>query len=183
MAGRRPLPAAELLVRYARAHRDLRNLALHRIGVPMLAFGTAVLLARAQLGIGGHTLSLAWAAWGLAAAWFLGRGHLGLGVTAGLGSAMLVALAQLAAAGGTARWLGIGLTSLLLGALMLRAGHYYEGRRTARAGDLAGLLGPPLFVAAELLFACGRARALAAEIERRAGPAVLRDLAHPTEPA
>jgi uncharacterized membrane protein YGL010W len=183
MAGRRPLPAAELLVRHARAHRDLRNLALHRVGVPMLMFGAAALLARAQIGFGGRPLSLAWAAWGLACAWFLSRGHLGLGLIASLGSAALVALAQPVAAGGTVPWLAIGLSALLLGALMQRAGHYYEGRRAAFAGDLASLLAPPLFVAAEGIFACGRGRALAAEIERRAGPSVLRDLAHPREPA
>ncbi|MBN8510939.1 MAG: hypothetical protein J0L57_20290, partial [Burkholderiales bacterium] len=61
--------------------------------------------------------------------------------------------------------------------------HYYEGRRPPFGSDFAGLLVPPLFVAAEALFACGRRRALAAEIERRAGPPVLRNLAHPTEPA
>jgi uncharacterized membrane protein YGL010W len=179
MAARLFLPAADLLVPFARAHRDLRNLALHRIGVPVLVFGVAVLLARAQVVIGGHALSLAWAGWALAALWFLSRGHLGLGLAASLGSATLVALAQPLAAGGAAPWLAVGLSGVLVGALMQRAGHYYEGRRPAFVGDLAALLVPPLFVAADALFACGRARALAAEIERRAGPTVLRDLAHP----
>jgi len=36
-----------------------------------------------------------------------------------------------------------------------------------------------MFVTAELLFSLGLARPLASEIERRAGPTVLRDLAHP----
>jgi uncharacterized membrane protein YGL010W len=179
MATRLFLPAADLLVPFARAHRDLRNLALHRVGVPVLVFGVAVLLARAQVVLGGRALSLAWVAWALATPWFLTRGHLGLGLVASLGGASLVALAQPLGAGGTAPWLGVGLSAVLAGALLQRAGHYYEGRRPAFVGGLTALLVPPLFVAADALFACGRARALAAEIERRAGPTVLRDLAHP----
>jgi uncharacterized membrane protein YGL010W len=179
MSGRLSLPASELLVQYARAHRDPRNLATHRVGVPMLVFGVAVLLARAHLGIGAQLLSVAWCAWALAALWYASRGRLALGLAAASGTALLVAAAHLAARGSSAQWLGFGLSFAGAGALLLRAGHYYEGRRPAAPPDLAGLLVPPLFVAAEALFACGHARELAAEIERRAGPAVLRDLAHP----
>ena len=49
----------------------------------------------------------------------------------------------------------------------------------AFADDLVGLLVGPMFVTAEALFAMGIARPLLDEVERRAGPTVLRDLAHP----
>jgi len=45
--------------------------------------------------------------------------------------------------------------------------------------DLVGLLVGPMFVTGEALFAAGLCRSLAEEIERRTGPTLLRDLAHP----
>ena len=47
------LPADELMVQYARYHRDQRNIATHMIGVPMIVFGVGVLLARGHLPSGG----------------------------------------------------------------------------------------------------------------------------------
>ena len=58
-------------------------------------------------------------------------------------------------------------------------GHYYEGRKPAFVDDLIGLLVGPMFVVAEALFMLGWGKPLLAEIERRAGPTHLRDLAHP----
>ena len=54
------LPADDLMVQYARYHRDRRNIATHMIGVPMIVFGVGVLLARGQVPPGEHGLSLAW---------------------------------------------------------------------------------------------------------------------------
>lgn len=173
------LPADELLVQYARRHRDRRNIATHMVGIPMIVFGLGVLLARGHVGAGDAAVSLAWLAWGLATLWYVTRGHLLLGLTVSLGQAALFALAHLVAGGGVAPWLGWALGFFLLGWLLQFAGHYYEGRRPAFADDLSGLLVGPMFVAAEALFAAGLARGLAAEVERRAGPTVLRDLAHP----
>ena len=39
-------PARELLVQYARYHRDRRNIATHFVGIPMIVFAISVLLAR-----------------------------------------------------------------------------------------------------------------------------------------
>jgi uncharacterized membrane protein YGL010W len=58
-------------------------------------------------------------------------------------------------------------------------GHFYEGRKPAFMDDAVGLLVGPMFVVAEFLFSQGWGKALMAEIERRAGPTMLRDLAHP----
>ena len=78
-----------------------------------------------------------------------------------------------------AHWLSWGLGFFIVGWIIQFIGHYYEGKKPAFADDLVGLLVGPMFVTAELLFALGMARPLAREIERRAGPTVLRDLAHP----
>jgi uncharacterized membrane protein YGL010W len=173
------LPANDLMVQYARYHRDRRNIATHMVGVPMIVFGLGVLLARAHVGSGGPGLSLAWMAWGAATLWYLSRGHLLLGVVVSLANALLFALAHLASAGSVANWLTWGLGFFAVGWVIQFIGHYYEGKKPAFADDLVGLLVGPMFVTAELLFTLGLARPLLQEIERRAGPTVLRDLAHP----
>jgi uncharacterized membrane protein YGL010W len=173
------LPADELMVHYARYHRDQRNIATHMIGVPMIVFGIGVLLARGQLPPGGPGLSLAWLAWGLATLWYLSRGHLLLGLAVSMANGLLFGLAHLASAGTVAHWLSWGLGFFTVGWVIQFIGHYYEGKKPAFTDDLVGLLVGPMFVTAELLFTLGLARPLAREIERRAGPTVLRDLAHP----
>jgi uncharacterized membrane protein YGL010W len=179
MASSLSLPADELIVQYARYHRDRRNIATHMVGVPMIVFGVGVLLARGQLGAGDAVLSLAWLAWGGATLWYLSRGHLLLGLAVSGVNALLFALAHLASAGTVAHWLSWGLGFFVVGWIIQFIGHYYEGKKPAFADDLVGLLVGPMFVAAELLFALGLARPLQQEVERRAGPTVLRDLAHP----
>lgn len=173
------VPAEELIVQFARVHRDQRNIATHMIGVPMVVFGCAVLLARGHLGAAATGLSLAWLAWSIATLWVVSRGHLLLGLTVGVASGVLFALAHLASAGTLVQALGWGLGFVLGGAALQWLGHCYEGRRAAWIDELHGLLVAPLFVAAEMLFALGLARPLQREVERRAGPTVLRDLAHP----
>ena len=65
----------------------------------------------------------------------------------------------------------------LVGWLIQFIGHWYEGRKPAFVDDLVGLLVGPMFVIAELLFMAGWNKPLSAEIERRAGPTHLRDIA------
>ncbi len=179
MASSLLLPADELMVQYARYHRDQRNIATHMVGVPMIVFGLGVLLSRGQLTSGDAGLSLAWLAWGLATLWYLSRGHLLLGMAVSLANGLLFALAHLAAAGTLSHRLSWGLGFFVGGWIFQFIGHYYEGKKPAFADDLVGLLVGPMFITAELLFALGLARPLQREIERRAGPTVLRDLAHP----
>ena len=179
MTSRLSLPADELMVQYAGRHRDQRNIATHMVGVPMIVFGLGVLLARGQMDLGSGSLSLAWLVWTLATLWYLSRGHLLLGLAVSAANALLFGLAHLASAGTAAHWLSWGLGFFTVGWIIQFIGHYYEGKKPAFADDLVGLLVGPMFVAAEVLFSLGLARGLQHEIERRVGPTVLRDLAHP----
>ena len=145
----------------------------------MIVFGLGVLLARGQLDLGSGSLSLAWLVWTLATLWYLSRGHLLLGLAVSAANALLFGLAHLASAGTVAHWLSWGLGFFGVGWVIQFIGHYYEGKKPAFADDLVGLLVGPMFVTAELLFTLGLARPLQQEVERRAGPTVLRDLAHP----
>lgn len=167
----------DLLIDYARAHRDERNIASHFVGVPMIVLAAAVLLAKPAVVVGGIGMTPAWIAFACAAAWYLSRAGftLGLAVSAGVGALTLAgeALAQR----GTASWLATGLGLLGLGSLIQAAGHWYEGRKPAFLDDAAALWVAPVFVTAEAMFGLGWNPALRDEIVRRAGPTTLRDLA------
>ncbi|MDO9075451.1 MAG: DUF962 domain-containing protein [Rubrivivax sp.] len=170
--------ALQLLTQYAAYHRDRRNIATHFVGVPMIMFGALVLLARPEFELGGVTLTPAALALALVLPWTLSRGALALG---GLTAAVWLALAVLAhlIAGATGQSAAWGLAFFAVGWLIQFVGHYYEGRKPAFVDDLVGLFVAPMFVLLEALAPLGLFRGLMAEVERRAGPTMLRDLAHP----
>jgi uncharacterized membrane protein YGL010W len=168
-------PAVDLMSQYAEYHRDKRNIATHFVGIPLIVFALGILLARAS--IGGYTL--AWIVWALATAWYLTRGNLVLGVATSIVNAVLIALAHPFAGVPLVPWLAWGIGFFALGWVIQFLGHYYEGRKPAFVDDVVGLLVGPMFVVGEWLFALGWGRDMLAEIERRAGPTHLRDLAAP----
>jgi uncharacterized membrane protein YGL010W len=169
--------ATELLSRYAEYHRDERNIASHFIGVPMIVFAVGVLLARPAFMLGGHALSPAWVAFALAAAWYLSRGNLVLGLAVSGCVGVLMLMAHQVAYGGIASWLAWGVGTFVMGWLIQFVGHWYEGKKPAFVDDITGLLVGPMFVTAEVMFMLGWNKPLLAEIERRVGPTVLRDMA------
>ena len=171
--------ATDLLVQYAAYHRDRRNITSHLVGVPMIVFAVGVLLARPAFPVGSMALTPAWIAFLLAAAWYLTRGNLVLGTAVSVAVGFLILLAHGVATGGIAVWLAWGVGLFVVGWLIQFVGHYYEGRKPAFVDDLTGLLVGPMFVVAEWLFALGARKPMLEEIERRVGPTILRDLAHP----
>lgn len=171
--------ATDLLVQYAAYHRDRRNIATHFIGIPMIVFAVGVLLARTPFPLAGWTLTPAWIAFALAAAWWLTRGTPSLGLATSAATAVLMLAAHRVSDGSTGAWLAWGAGVFALGWVLQFVGHYYEGRKPAFVDDLVGLLVGPMFVTAEAMFAAGWNRPLLQEIERRAGPTMLRDLTAP----
>jgi uncharacterized membrane protein YGL010W len=171
--------ADDLMVQYARYHRDRRNIATHFLGIPLIVFAISVLLARVSFDLGGRQLTLAVVLWAATTAWYLTRRNLVLGAGVSLVNGVLTILAHPVAAGSAAAWLGTGVGAFVVGWVLQFIGHYYEGRKPAFVDDLVGLLVGPMFVTGEALFALGLCQPLADEIERTAGPTHLRDLAHP----
>lgn len=108
------------LIRYAAAHRDPRNIALHCWGVPMVMAGICLLL-----------MNWAHAGWAVATA--------------------------------------------ASGFLLQAVGHWYEGRRSP-LGWINWALAP-VFVGLQAAHQLGWAQALWDEVEQRAGPRRMRDLA------
>ncbi|MGI9217984.1 MAG: DUF962 domain-containing protein [Hydrogenophaga sp.] len=164
-------PATRQLIEYARYHRDPRNIATHFVGIPLIAFGIAALLARVPMGGAGAVLPGAdWLVWGLTAVWYLrlGRASVTLPTIAALG--VLVALAHPLGAAPLSSWLSWGLGSFVVGWVFQTVGHVWEGRKPAFFDDLRGLLVGPMFLVAEVLSAAGRQRDLRPLIEAQAGP-------------
>jgi len=165
---------ADHLVRYAEYHRDRRNIATHLLGVPMIMFAVVLLLSRPALATVLDTpitpallVALATVTWTVA----LERSF---GLLMALVLAAMLALAAPLAAASTGAWLGWGGGLFVAGWILQFVGHWFEGRKPAFTDDLRGLLVGPLFVTAELLFLLGLRRELQAEVERRAGPTLVR---------
>ncbi|HEY6132606.1 MAG TPA: Mpo1-like protein, partial [Rubrivivax sp.] len=132
--------------------------------------------------VGGLVLSPCWLLFAIVAAWYLTRGHLGIGAatTAGVGVLMLAAHHVSELSGdSTGRWLAWGVGFFVVGWIIQFVGHYYEGRKPAFADAIVGLLVGPMFVVLEMLAPLGLFKGLMARIEAHAGPTLIRDLAHP----
>ncbi len=170
--------ATELMVQYARYHRDRRNIATHFVGVPLIVFGLSALLSRPELRLGEWSLTPIALVWAASTLWYLTRGNLLLGSLTALANGLLMALAIHLTEGAGWGWLAWGFGAFAAGWVIQFIGHFYEGRKPAFVDDLAGLLVGPMFLVGELLFALGLARRLSEDIVRAAGPTYLRNL-HP----
>jgi uncharacterized membrane protein YGL010W len=171
--------ATDLLAQYAEYHRDRRNIVSHFIGVPMIVFGVGVLLARATFPAFGTTSTLAWVVFALAAAWYLTRGNIVLGIAVSVAVGILIKLGHEVSGGSVGQWLAWGVGFFLVGWVIQFVGHWYEGRKPAFVDALIGLLVGPMFVVLELLAMAGWFKSLVERIEHRVGPTIVRDLAHP----
>ena len=169
--------ATDLLAQYAEYHRDRRNIVSHFVGVPMIVFGVGVLLARATFPAFGVSLTLAWIVFALAAAWYMTRGNIVLGIAVSVAVGVLIKLGHEVSGGSIAPWLAWGVGFFLVGWLIQFVGHWYEGRKPAFVDDVIGLVVAPMFIVAEAMFMLGWNKPLLSEIERRAGPTTMRDMA------
>ncbi|WP_374433348.1 DUF962 domain-containing protein [Inhella sp.] len=163
-------PALDLLAMYAAYHRDRRNIATHFIGIPLIVYALAILLARPGFELAGLALTPIHLVWLFSALWYLTRGELVLGAATSLVNLLLTALALPVATLATPQWLGWGIGLFVVGWVIQFIGHKYEGRKPAFVDDLVGLLVGPMFVVAEALFALGWGKPLLAAIEAQVGP-------------
>ncbi|NDV13709.1 DUF962 domain-containing protein [Crenobacter caeni] len=156
----------EQLSTYAAYHRDRRNIVSHFFGIPLIVVAVATLLGRTKIlpGVTPATL-LAAACVGY---YFMLERTLALAMVVFMGAALW--LGQWLASGSQAVWLASGVGLFVTGWAIQFVGHFWEGRKPAFVDDLMQLAIGPLFIVAEWLFALGLLPALAAEIERRAGP-------------
>lgn len=157
------------LAQYAAYHRDARNIATHLVGIPLIVLAVAGLLSRPALPLAGLPLSPAVGVLLLAALFYL-RLDLRLGALMALLMGLACAVGAWAAAQPTATWLLLSVGAFVVGWVFQFVGHAWEGRKPAFVDDLMGLAIGPLFVVAEIVFACGLRPALREAIERQVGP-------------
>jgi uncharacterized membrane protein YGL010W len=171
--------ATDLMSKYAAYHRDRRNIATHFVGIPLIVFAVGALLSRPVFVLGGLALSPAWLVFALVAAWYLTRGELLLGLVTSMGIALLLGWRS----GSVRRPCSPGWSAV---PCCCCPGSWCSWSATTTRGggrplptNPSGLLVGPMFVALEVLSAIGLCQRLAREVERHAGPTLLRDLAHP----
>ena len=157
------------LANYARYHRDPRNIATHFVGIPLIVFAIATLLARPGISLFGLPYSPAAGLACIVGIYYL-RLKFKLGLLMCLVLAAAVSAGHAIAALPTLSWLAIGIGAFVVGWIFQLVGHVFEGRKPAFVDDLVGLIIGPLFVVVELLVILGLARRLNDDIERLAGP-------------
>jgi uncharacterized membrane protein YGL010W len=154
------------LSQYAAYHRDLRNIASHFIGIPLIVVAVAVLLSRPQWAAGWLSPAVLVS---LASAWFYLRLELRLGVLMTVLLGLCVWAGHVLAQQSTLVWLASGVGMFVIGWAIQFVGHHYEGRKPAFVDDVTGLIVGPLFVVVELAFLLGMRRDLKEQIEARVG--------------
>ena len=100
-----------------------------------------------------------------------------LGAVTSAAVGVLLLIGQHVSDGSVFTWLTWGIGCFLLGWLIQFIGHWYEGRKPAFVDDVIGLVVAPMFIVAEAMFMLGWNKPLLSEIERRAGPTTMRDMA------
>ena len=163
--------ATRQLIAYARYHRDPRNIATHFVGIPLIAFGIAALLARVPMGpLEGNLPGAHWLVWALTGVWYLRQGRWSLTVPTLAVLGAMVALADPLAEADMPSWLAWGLGSFVVGWVFQTVGHVWEGRKPAFFDDLRGLLVGPMFLVAEVQMALGLQRDVREAVIADAGP-------------
>ncbi|KZZ58134.1 hypothetical protein A3762_08425 [Oleiphilus sp. HI0125] len=157
------------LVMYANYHRDPRNILTHFVGIPLIVFAIAALLARPEFALFGLVLAPVYFVVGAACLYYLAL-DIKLGILMGLVFSMTIYGAQYVASLSTIEWLVWSIGLFVVGWVFQFVGHFYEGKKPAFVDDMTGLLIGPLFVVCEFAFMFGLMKKLKAEVESRAGP-------------
>jgi uncharacterized membrane protein YGL010W len=155
-----------VLASYGRYHRDPRNRLTHYLGVPAIIYALLIPAALYSITLSGLVVPLDRV---LIAAFVVG--YLCLDVWLGLSLAVALTLLAVAAEATTA----IGATAALivagtvfvLGWALQFFGHYLEGNRPALLSNVLQMLVAPIYLAAELGFACGLRPRLRAEVDEQ----------------
>lgn len=153
--------------RYASYHRDGRNKATHFVGVPAIAISLLLPPALVKFGAAGwYDISLATVV--AVAVWlFWIAMDRPFGIATSLVFLPALPLAGwLAVHGAMAVW--IVFSVLFVGGWSLQlVGHAFEGRKPALLDNFMQVFIAPMFLVAEVAFALGLRKALAAEVEAR----------------
>ena len=156
-------PLSQQIAFYAAYHQDARNRATHFIGVPAIAFAILIPMAWLDVTASGVRVSLA-TAFTLAVLLYYVRLDLALAVVAAVFFVPLLGVAEWVAAKSVSTGLGVFAVFFVGGWIFQLIGHVWERRRPALVDNLMQIFVAPLFLIAEVFFALGLKRALAARV-------------------
>lgn len=156
-------PLSEQMAFYAAYHQDWRNRATHFIGVPAIAFAILIPMAWLDFTFSGVRVSLA-TAFTFAALLYYVRLDIPLAVVATVIFVPLLATAEWVAVQGVQTGLAVFAVFFVGGWVFQLVGHVWERRRPALADNLMQIFIAPLFLIAEVFFALGLKKALAARV-------------------
>lgn len=154
------------LIKYARYHRDPRNINTHFIGIPLIVLSLILLLNLIVFVLFGITVKLGVVIAAITSGYYL-KLDLKLGSIMAVFMVLLCSIAEVMSDYGDTLLLGVGL--FVVGWVFQFVGHYFEGKKPAFVDDLMGLVIGPLFVVAEILFLIGFFKDLKESIEQHAG--------------
>lgn len=163
----------EQLIQYAEYHRDKRNIMTHFVGIPLIVLAVAILLSRPVVSVMGLSLTPALVVVIIASIYYLKLDR-PLGIAMAVFLALCLWIATLVAAQSTSTWLTGGIGLFVVGWIIQFIGHIYERRKPAFFDDVIGLAIGPLFVTAELAFLLGMRAELQQQVEKVAGPTVIK---------
>ena len=155
---------AQQMAVYNAYHRDPKNKATHFVGVPLIILALLIPLAWPRIQIGGVTITAAMIFVAVVSAYYLVL-DVTLGALTALAVLPLLWAGHLMAAQGTATgWFAFAL-AFVVGWIFQLVGHAFEGRRPALVDNFFQIFVAPVFLVAEVLFACGARTALRHEVE------------------
>ncbi|MBM3502853.1 MAG: DUF962 domain-containing protein [Alphaproteobacteria bacterium] len=154
---------ADQMAIYAAYHRNARNRATHFVGVPAIAFAILIPMGWVAHDVAGIPVSLALVFTIVILAYYAILDRF-------IGAITVLVLAPIFVA---AQWVAlleesVGLVVFAIafvgGWIVQLIGHMFEGRRPALVDNLFQVLIAPIFLVAEVLFALGLKRGLAADV-------------------
>ncbi|RKP48654.1 DUF962 domain-containing protein [Pararobbsia silviterrae] len=144
---------AEQMSIYQRYHRNPKNKATHFVGVPAIVLAVMLALSWVPIGHSGITLADVLVV-PLLVYYFRLDGPLALASTIVLGALLALAHGLDANLSQTGAWIAFGV--LFVGGWIVQlVGHAFEGRKPALADNLFQVFIAPIFLVAEVFFACG----------------------------
>jgi uncharacterized membrane protein YGL010W len=152
---------------YLRYHRHPKNKLTHFFGVPLIMFSLFVLLGLARLQLGDVSVTAA-SVLAIAVLAYYFRLDAVLAVAMTLFTAVLLLAANRVCTLGAPTALAVFAVTFIGGWLLQLVGHVFEGRRPALVDNLFQVVIAPIFLMAEVFFAFGYKRDVAARVEELA---------------
>jgi uncharacterized membrane protein YGL010W len=155
---------AQQMAVYNAYHRNPKNKATHFVGVPLIILALLIPLAWPRIQVGAVSVTAAMLFVAVVCVYYLVL-DLPLGVLTTLAVLPLLwAGHRIAEMGAATGWIAFAL-AFVGGWIFQLVGHAFEGRRPALVDNFFQIFVAPVFLVAELLFACGARAGLKREVE------------------